>query len=229
MRSLYGLLARKYGPRVDGATRRQFLQATLVASAGILISRLPGSAFAQVPSRKPGRVAVIGAGFSGLACAHELLSAGYDVTVIEAQARLGGRVISFNDANKNALLPGRNVEGGGELIGSNHPTWVAYKEKFGLEFLDVTESEAEAPIFLDGKKLSAEDEEKLWKEMEEVCNRLNEQALKVNPDEPWTAADAVALDRKTTKSWIDALDVSPLCKAGVYVQFMANNGQDPVK
>src|SRR6185436_7277653 len=44
------------------------------------------------------------------------------------------RVISFSD-----LVPGKNVEGGGELIGSNHPTWVAYKDKFKLEFLDVTE------------------------------------------------------------------------------------------
>ena len=84
--------------------------------------------------RPPGRVVVIGAGFSGLAAAYELSSAGYDVTVVEARNRVGGRVVSFSD-----MVPGKNVEGGGELIGSNHPTWVAYAKQFKLEFLDVTE------------------------------------------------------------------------------------------
>ena len=43
------------------------------------------------------RVTVVGAGFSGLACAYELLSAGYEVTVLDARNRVGGRVLSFND------------------------------------------------------------------------------------------------------------------------------------
>ena len=82
------------------------------------------------------RVVVIGAGFSGLACAYELQSAGYKVTVLDSRNRVGGRVLSFSD-----VVTGRTVEGGGELIGSNHPTWVAYAKRFGLTFLDVTESE----------------------------------------------------------------------------------------
>src|SRR5947207_2235187 len=133
MASLFARLHRRYGPRVDQATRRDFLKASLLASAGLLLSRNP--VFADEPAKKTGiRVAIIGAGFSGLACAYELVSAGYDVTVIEARDRVGGRVLSFND-----FVDGKNVEGGGELIGSNHPTWVAYKDTFGLEFLDVTE------------------------------------------------------------------------------------------
>src|SRR4051812_17164193 len=222
-RSLYARLARKYGPRVDGATRREFLKATLAASAGLMLSRM---GYADTPMKKNGvRVAIIGAGFSGLACAYELLTAGYDVTVIEARDRLGGRVISFKD-----LVPKKNVEGGGELIGSNHPTWVAYKERFGFDFIDVTESEDEAPIYFQGKKLEADEEEKLWKEMDAVLSRLNDEAQKVNADQAWLTPNAEALDKKTCAAWIaEQKDVSDLGRLGVAVQQTADNGQDIAK
>ena len=109
--NLYAQLYRRYG-RPDGITRRDMLQRSLAAAAGILLSeRFNGLARAAA-----GRVVVIGGGFSGLAAAYELSRAGYEVTVAEARNRVGGRVISFSD-----LVPGKNVEGGGELIGSNHP------------------------------------------------------------------------------------------------------------
>lgn len=38
------------------------------------------------------RIAVIGAGMAGAACAHRLSAAGHDVVVVEARERLGGRV-----------------------------------------------------------------------------------------------------------------------------------------
>ena len=163
---------------------------------------------------------VVGAGFAGLAAAHELASAGYAVTVVEARNRLGGRVLSFSD-----VVKARNVEGGGEFIGSNHPTWVAYAEKFKLPLLDITEEEdAEAPILLGGKRLNASEAEALWEEMDEVLPAMNTAAAKVNADEPWKSRDAAALDRRTLASWITALKASPLCKAGITAQLAADNG-----
>jgi monoamine oxidase len=50
-------------------------------------SATPGT---SVPARA--RVAVIGAGMAGLACAVELTSRGFDVIVIEARDRIGGRI-----------------------------------------------------------------------------------------------------------------------------------------
>lgn len=47
--------------------------------------------------RKPWRVAIVGAGISGLACALRLAGKGYEVTVFERTARLGGHL--------NGLLP----------------------------------------------------------------------------------------------------------------------------
>jgi monoamine oxidase len=141
------------------------------------------------------------------------------VTVAEARNRVGGRVISFSD-----LVPGKNVEGGGELIGSNHPAWVGYAKQFGLEFLDITEEDLEFPIVLNGKRLSGDESEALWEEMEKAFNTLVVDAAKVDADQPWTAPDAAALDRRTLASFISALDASPLCKTGLRAMMTADNG-----
>ena len=95
-------------------------------------------------------------------------------------------------------MPGKNVEGGGELIGSNHPTWVTYAKQFKLEFLDVSEEDAEAPIMIGGKRLSEDASEALWEELEKTSNLLNAEAAKVaDAFEPWRTPNAEALDRRT--------------------------------
>src|SRR5687768_1708936 len=135
MPNLYTQLQRKHG-RPSGISRREMIERSLGAAAALLLS----DRFAAMPRAAAGRVVVVGGGFSGLAAAYELSRVGYDVTVVEARNRVGGRVISFGD-----LVPGKNVEGGGELIGSNHPAWVAYAKRFNLEFLDVGEEDLEFP------------------------------------------------------------------------------------
>ena len=130
------------------------------------------------------RVVIIGAGFSGLTAGFELSQAGYDVTVVEARNRVGGRVVSFSD-----MVPRKVVEGGGELVGSNHPTWVAYAKRFGLEFLDVTEEEDfDFPIVIGGKRLTAEQSEQVYEELEKVVAPMNTDAARIpDADRPWTA------------------------------------------
>ena len=214
MANLYSQLHRRYG-KPDGISRRDMIQRSLAAAGALLLS----DRFDLSAQKTAGRVVVIGAGFSGLAAAYELSRAGYDVTVAEARNRVGGRVISFSD-----LVPGKNVEGGGELIGSNHPAWVGYAKQFGLEFLNIDEEDLESPIVLNGKRLSADESEKLWEEMEKAFNTLVVDAAKVDADQPWTAANAAALDRRTLASFISALDASPLCKAGLRAMMTADNG-----
>ena len=216
MPDLFRRLHRRYAAP-DGITRRDMLQRSMAAAAGVLLSERFGALSAQ---GKPGRVVVVGAGFSGLAAAYELSRAGYTVTVVEARNRVGGRVLSFSD-----LVPGKNVEGGGELIGSNHPTWVAYAKQFKLEFLDVSEEDAEAPITIGGKRLSSDAAEALWEELEAASNKMNADAAKVTDAfEPWRTPNAEALDRRTLKAWIDGIEASPLCKAGLDAMMTADNG-----
>lgn len=216
MPEFFARLNRRYG-KPDGISRREMIERSLAATAGLLLSQR----FSTRPSAQAaaGRVVVVGGGFSGLSAAYELTKAGYDVTVIEARNRVGGRVLSFSD-----LVPGKNVEGGAELIGSNHPMWVTYAKQFDLEFLDVSEEDLEAPIVLNGTRLSEDESEKLWEEMDAAFNLMNADAAKVDASEPWKAEGAEALDRRTLAAWIDGTSVSPTCKAALHALMTADNG-----
>jgi monoamine oxidase len=192
------------------------LRTSLAAAAGLLLSER-----ATLFGQQGKRVIVVGAGFSGLTAAYELSSAGYNVTVVEARNRVGGRVISFSDVVGNKI-----VEGGGELIGSNHPAWIAYAKRFNLEFIDVSEDpELEAPVVLQGRKLSSDDSDALWKELEAAVGSINADAARIaDPDRPWTTPGADALDRRTLASWIHGLQASDRCKAAIDAMMMADNG-----
>lgn len=86
-------------------SRRQFLNmvgaaggSAAVYQAGIALGLIPSGAAAHTPradllnlGSQGRRVVILGAGISGLTCAYELERAGYDVTVIEASKRIGGR------------------------------------------------------------------------------------------------------------------------------------------
>ena len=218
-RSFFAKLNDRFAGRPTSEERRQFLQATLAASAWMITSRATRAAELVFGGK---RVVVVGAGYSGLACAHELKTAGYDVTVIEASERIGGRVFSQSE-----WVKGRNVEGGGELIGSNHPTWVRYAADFGLEWIDVTEDEKlEAPVWFDGKRLSTEEAKETWKGMDEALSKMNDDAKDVVEDEPWKTKDAAKLDAKSMKDWISSLDVPEKIKKAVGILLYADNGQD---
>jgi monoamine oxidase len=164
-------------------------------------------------------VVVIGAGFAGLAAAHELASAGYDTVVVEARRRVGGRVLTFGD-----FVPGAHVEGGGELIGSNHPAWAGYAQRFKLRFRDVTEDDAEAPIVLGGRKLDAQESNRLWEELLAAVAGFNADARGVDADEPWNSAGAHALDRKTVAAAIAETAASALGKLALDVQAENDGG-----
>ncbi len=72
------------------------------------------------------RVAVLGAGFAGLAAADALRAAGVEVTVLEARDRVGGRVWSV------PFGEGAVVERGAEFILPGYETMKALAARFGL-------------------------------------------------------------------------------------------------
>jgi monoamine oxidase len=74
------------------------------------------------------RVVVVGAGLAGLAAAEALLSAGWDVRVLEARERVGGRVWS------RELADGSVVEMGAEFILPGNDVIEATARRLGLGF-----------------------------------------------------------------------------------------------
>lgn len=72
-------------------TRREFLLAGSVAATSL---SLASCAVTPTPIPPGGRVVVIGAGFAGIGAAGRLQDAGYQVELIEAGERIGGRALS---------------------------------------------------------------------------------------------------------------------------------------
>lgn len=215
---LFARLSRRFAPAPDPVSRREFLRATLAAGAAALLSGHGAAAGRPIPDGR--RVLVIGAGFAGLACAYELLAAGYDVHILEGRDRVGGRVLSLSN-----FVPGKNVEAGGELIGRNHPLWLAYAKRFKLKFLRVSEYEdLHAPVLLDGRALTAAEQQQLWEEWDAAVAPLNARSAAIDADEPWNSPDAAALDARSVGDWLSAQQLSPLTRRAIDVVLTADNG-----
>jgi monoamine oxidase len=103
-----------------------------------------------LPARRaaPKRIIVIGAGMAGLVAAYELLRAGHDVQVLEAQNRVGGRILTL----RQPFAPGLYGEAGAMRIPQSHRLTIAYIEKFGLKTNPFTIDNPQAYSYIDGRR-----------------------------------------------------------------------------
>jgi monoamine oxidase len=190
----------------------------LLQSASQFLARA-GTPTAQTTRKPTRRAIVIGAGLAGLSAAYELRGLDYDVKVYEARSRVGGRVQSLDN-----FVAGKIAEGGGELIGRNHPLWNSYKHHFGLTFTDVKEY-GNSPFRLRGETLTADQSTELIDEMEQQFKLLTNLAESiVDPFEPWTNRNAKALDHISIWDWVNRAKCSEMCKRAINVMLYADNG-----
>jgi len=119
-----------YEELLNKIERRNFDVITLPVKVGKLAKLwLPLRAKARekrAPSRPPPpkRVVVLGAGYSGLAAANELVLRGHEVTLVEGRALLGGRAHSFVDAKSGLILDnGQHI-----LMGCYHDTLALFRQ-----------------------------------------------------------------------------------------------------
>jgi monoamine oxidase len=218
--NLFQLLDRRFGPRDNGLTRREMLRTSAAIGAGLFLS----NSLARSATRAAGkRVIVIGGGFGGMSAAWELHQAGYEVVLIEARDRFGGRVRTLD-----RFIKDKTVEAGGEMVGANHPTWAAYAHQLGIKFREIVyDKDAEAPIMLGGERLNPGAARRLWQEMREALSQINADAAKIDAYQPWKSEGAQELDRRTTANWIEGLDISEQCKQAITIQLTCINGVVP--
>jgi monoamine oxidase len=119
------LLSKRATPR-PGPTRRDFLKRAGIATLGVPF--LFNTSFAL----KSHSCIIIGAGLSGLAAAYALKRAGWQVTVLDARDRIGGRVLSYSFSQNPKLI----CELGGEWIGAKHESVRALCREFDIELQD---------------------------------------------------------------------------------------------
>lgn len=99
-----------------------------------------------VQGSHPKKVVVVGAGIAGLVAAYELLRAGHDPLILEAQSRVGGRIYTLREP----FAPGLYAEAGAMRIPRAHQLTLAYVEKFNLPFFPFTMGNPQAYCHLGG-------------------------------------------------------------------------------
>src|SRR5262249_12684908 len=108
--------------------RREFLTTAALATAAL--SLRPTLALREQSERRgpAKKVIVVGGGLAGLSAAYELTQSGHNVTVLEAQLRPGGRVLTLRAPFSDGLY----AEVGAMHIPETHDLTLRYAQLFNL-------------------------------------------------------------------------------------------------
>jgi monoamine oxidase len=96
----------------------------------------------------PKRVVIVGAEMARLVAAWELARAGHEPVVLEARARVGGRVHTLREPFTDGLY----AEAGAMRIPRTHDLTLAYCERFGLRLSPFTMNNPRAYVYLGGRR-----------------------------------------------------------------------------
>ena len=165
-------------------------------------------------------VLVLGAGLAGLSAARDLVAAGADVTVLEARARVGGRVEQVD------VDEGRPVQLGGEVVGSLHTAYLQLVAELGLTLqpsytavpgattFDLLEGVERGDTFPFASAADRADYERVEREWARLAATLD-------PDDPWSHPDASRLDGVSFGLWLRSVDALPSTIRALEVEALA--------
>ena len=129
-------------------TRRSFIKKTGLTTSLFSLYPLSFSSFFS-NSTDDKRIIVIGAGLAGLSCAYELDQAGFNVILIEARSRPGGRVNTYREPFSDNLYS----EMGAEYVDSSDTYIHEYCKKFDLKVLPAKQYDG---VYLKGQTSTIE-------------------------------------------------------------------------
>ena len=206
----------------SGLDRRAFLRLAAAAAA------VPLAGCTRSPSsRESKRVVVLGAGLAGLGAAYQLGKRGYEVTVLEAQHRPGGRVLTVRDGFQH----GGHAEMGAVRIFDSHSHTQSYVKEFGLELLPY--DDGLRAFVLRGRRFLPPEQGEPWPipglradEQPDPARRfgiylasgLDELGDITAPDWPAGVPSARALDRATMDGHLQDQGASPAWRDWFYAQ-----------
>ena len=130
--------------------RRNFLK---VSATGALASVAHPVWSLDSTNKPPGlqnrrqKIAIIGAGLAGLVAAYELDKLGYEVVVLEAQMRSGGRVQTLREAFSDGLY----AEAGAISLSDVDSVTLDYVKRFNLSLEKSNPSGAPRRLFVRGQ------------------------------------------------------------------------------
>ncbi len=187
---------------IQTVSRRRLL-GTTAASAGALAAASihPASAQTLKPAPVEADVAVIGAGFSGLAAARAITQAGRSVVVLEARDRVGGRVLNHD------IGGGQVLEAGGQYIGPTQHRMYALAEEYGVGTYPAY-GEGDGVTILDGIRHVGGFPPAVYEEYAAIVEQLQAIAAQVPVDAPWTAPNAREWDAQTLHTWLESMGAS---------------------
>lgn len=154
-------------------------------------------------------VVIVGGGLSGLIAAREVLAAGREPLVLEANDRVGGRILTEEP------IPGVPVELGAQWIGDTHRRMEALAADLGVglfaQFEDGETSYEFAGEVLREEAFHARYAGELAG-VDQVLRTLDRMAATVPVEAPWLAPEADAWDRVTVGAWYDSQGLSPVAR-----------------
>jgi len=122
--------------------RREFLGSLAVGVPSAVIAR-------QRDTRRSRRAIVIGAGLAGLAAALRLHEAGWDVAMLEARARPGGRVHTLREPFSDGLY----ADAGAARIQDTHEYTLSYVKRFDLVLDPFWPGEGRSVMWVGGRRI----------------------------------------------------------------------------
>jgi monoamine oxidase len=107
-----------------------------------------GLSLNELPSKK---VTIVGAGMAGLVAGYQLIKAGHDVTILEGNGRVGGRVYT----RRSPFTNGNYLDMGAMRIPTDHELTMSYINKWQLDLQPFINDSPNDLIYVNGVKVRA--------------------------------------------------------------------------